>query len=268
MPYTVAHAAAVLPLARFARGRYLLSALVVGSMAPDFEYYLRLRPHSEWGHSPSGLLLFALPAGLVVLYLYHAVVRDPALHLLPRPFRRRLAHQPATAPGSLARAALASAICILAGAATHVVWDAFTHANGWGVAAAPALLGRVQLGGSSVPAYKALQHASTAVGMLVIGVWTVGWLARTPPVPGRPAEFLTRGERLVTSGIIALATLLAAILAATLAASEGAKTQAVVVRTVVAAMSAFAAAMLAYGVGFSAALRRGPPDTGDAGTQS
>ena len=39
MPLTIAHPAAVLP---FRHSRLPISALVIGSLAPDFEYFLHL----------------------------------------------------------------------------------------------------------------------------------------------------------------------------------------------------------------------------------
>ncbi|MSQ59664.1 MAG: DUF4184 family protein [Betaproteobacteria bacterium] len=40
MPFTIAHPAAALPLLRPLRGFGVLSALVIGSMTPDFPYFL------------------------------------------------------------------------------------------------------------------------------------------------------------------------------------------------------------------------------------
>lgn len=56
MPLTFAHPAAILPFSR--QSKYIhFSALVLGSMAPDFEYFLRGRPVGEIGHSFTGFLL-------------------------------------------------------------------------------------------------------------------------------------------------------------------------------------------------------------------
>ena len=87
MPLTPAHAAAVVPLSRWKR-YFWLSPLAVGSMSPDFVYYL-FPPH-RWrsiGHSFWGLLLFCIPAGLAVLYAYHRFFKRPLVLLLPRALR-------------------------------------------------------------------------------------------------------------------------------------------------------------------------------------
>ena len=64
MPFTVSHAAAALP---FRRARLVTSALVVGTMAPDFEYFLPLKTHDTFGHTFPGILVLTLPVALLVL---------------------------------------------------------------------------------------------------------------------------------------------------------------------------------------------------------
>ena len=57
MPFTVSHAAAVLPLRRYLPG-LPLSAMVIGSMLPDFGFLI---PHMDrnLSHGFGGLFLFA-----------------------------------------------------------------------------------------------------------------------------------------------------------------------------------------------------------------
>ncbi len=64
MPFTLAHPAAAAPLRRFG---LVLSALVVGSMAPDFPYFLPGLPQDKFGHTLAGVFWFCVPAGLAVL---------------------------------------------------------------------------------------------------------------------------------------------------------------------------------------------------------
>lgn len=44
MPFTISHAAAVLPFARFFKRERVFSALVIGSMVPDFGYFQPVAP--------------------------------------------------------------------------------------------------------------------------------------------------------------------------------------------------------------------------------
>ena len=65
MPFTVAHVAAVLPAVRWAR-RLEPSCLVIGSMSPDFEYFVRGEQVSTISHTFVGLFAWCLPATLVL----------------------------------------------------------------------------------------------------------------------------------------------------------------------------------------------------------
>jgi hypothetical protein len=86
------------------------------------------------------------------------------------------------------------------GAATHVGWDAFTHANTAVVRQLDLLRMPVDLGSHAVPLFKLLQHLSTLFGAVVIATW---YLGREPgPLP--PARLGT-GQRLAVFAAICAA---------------------------------------------------------------
>ena len=87
MPFTLAHAAAALP---FRRSSLIVSALIIGTMAPDFEYFLRLRVDDGFGHTLKGAFLLTLPLALFVLWTSHAFVQRLVADLLPDRLERRL----------------------------------------------------------------------------------------------------------------------------------------------------------------------------------
>jgi hypothetical protein len=60
LPLTLAHPAAVLPFRRW----FVFSGLVIGSLAPDFEYFLYVPDSLRIGHTLPGVFLFCLPVGL------------------------------------------------------------------------------------------------------------------------------------------------------------------------------------------------------------
>ncbi|MEU3346695.1 DUF4184 family protein [Streptomyces sp. NPDC006700] len=186
MPFTLSHAAAVLPAIRgdgTGRGRLVPSVLVAGSFAPDLIYYTAgfVPGAMEFGavtHSfPGVFTLDVLFAWLLVgVWL---LLREPLVALLPRARQGRAAAltrcgtpwtrpRPASVPWWYASAAL--------GALTHVVWDAFTHHDRWGMRLFP-VLGR-ELAGA--PVYWYLQYGSSAVAAVVIAGFLVHALRRTP----------------------------------------------------------------------------------------
>ena len=82
MPFTLSHAAAVLPISRLGRYRLPLSALMIGSMAPDFGYFFSQEASRELTHSFASLPLFALPMGLAVWLFYVALLEKTTITLL------------------------------------------------------------------------------------------------------------------------------------------------------------------------------------------
>ena len=179
VPFTFAHAAAAAP---FRRSRLILPAVIVGTMAPDFEYFLLLAPKSGYGHGWPGVLLLTLPLALLVYWLYQAYVRAPLIWLLPGGFRRRLPYR-SIEPNPFTPARLAIVLVSLSvGIATHILWDSFTHPTTW-VYRHWAMLSRTLtvpvLG--TIQYYKAFQHSSTILGLIVLAVWILHWYRSTPP---------------------------------------------------------------------------------------
>jgi hypothetical protein len=189
MPFTPAHVAAALP---FRRSRLIWSALIVGTIAPDLEYYVRLNADGRYGHTLAGTFLVTLPLAFGTLWLFHRFVKEPFVELMPDGLRRRLTvYLGGFGFGGAARFSLIIAP-LLVGIVTHLVWDSFTHPNGWPVLHWATLRHRVHMpliGG--VPVYKILQHASTLLGIAILLVWLLAWY-RTAEVcsasPGRSQD--------------------------------------------------------------------------------
>jgi len=180
VPFTIAHAAAVLPLQRFGRFTLPLSALMVGSMAPDFGYFFSFQAPREITHSFTGLLIFALPVGLAVWLFYVAVLEKATITLLSDRWHTRFAHTDAIRPALVARAAFA----ILLGAVTHLLWDAFTHRGTFLTRAFPVLLDPVPVA-SWMPIYHLLHGLSSIAGVVIL----VNWAQR---LHRQPAKSLIR----------------------------------------------------------------------------
>lgn len=67
MPALTAHPLVALP---FCLLGLPMSALVIGSVVPDGIYVVPFADQ-QFGHSPLGLIVFCLPAGLVFFWLWH-----------------------------------------------------------------------------------------------------------------------------------------------------------------------------------------------------
>ena len=164
MPFTVSHVAAVLPLHRIFK--LPLTALMVGSMAPDFGYFFSYEASRPLTHSFMGLFIFALPVGLLVWLFYVAFLEKATITLLSDRWHTRFAHTEAITPSLIARASIA----ILLGAVTHLLWDSFTHRGTFMTRAFPALLGPTP-GIGWMPWYHFLHGLSSVVGLVLLIAW-------------------------------------------------------------------------------------------------
>jgi len=141
-------------------------------MSPDFEYFLRARLTSTISHTLSGIVLFCLPVGFLV-YVSTQLFRPGVVALMPSYLRARF-RLTGTNP-SLVIVALSLVI----GATTHVVWDSFTHKNGW--SAQQMHLDRIFIG--KLPFYTVLQHGSTLVGLIVVAAFATRFIRSCEPAP-------------------------------------------------------------------------------------
>lgn len=170
MPFTVSHVAAVLPLAGSARARRYVDpwALAIGAMVPDVPIFLPflsslLPDYTDW-HSWRGVFTLDLAAVVVLLGVFHALVRDPLISLLPPSFAGRVA---ALAPSWQPARLLPIVAGAVIGAGTHVLWDSFTHSTGpaeWGEWLSYQVFGVIRL-------FRLLQYASSVVGLAVVVWW-------------------------------------------------------------------------------------------------
>ncbi|MET9608949.1 DUF4184 family protein [Streptomyces sp. NPDC006512] len=212
MPFTLSHAAAVLPAVRRtgrARGPLVASALVLGSFAPDTFYFMDaivegVMGYGTFTHSLVGVLT-ADAALTAVLAAYWLLLREPLTALLPR---RRQGRVHAFVRGEpwrgrrLPSLALWFYLSAVAGSLTHVVWDSFTHLDRWGTNALPELGEPLAFG---LPLYSYLQYGSSAAAACALLWFTVTGLRRLPDGPA-PASVpvLGRAEVLGALALVAL----------------------------------------------------------------
>ncbi|MER7250053.1 DUF4184 family protein [Kribbella sp. NPDC000426] len=179
MPFTLAHPAAVLPLIR---RPFVASALVAGAVAPDLLYvgpiyrfatrYINGNFTLTLTHEFTSAFWLDLVIALVLLGIYHLVLKRPLIALAPAPLAARL-------PPSVSPSALWVVVSAVIGALTHVVWDSFTHGDGYFVRHFPGVFRA-----AVTPAWdvnRILQYVSTLGGCLVLAIWLYRWYRRTTP---------------------------------------------------------------------------------------
>jgi len=212
MPFTLAHAAAAWP---FRRTRLDICAFIAGCFAPDFGYAVFVAPYALYGHTLPGLFVFDLPAGLLVLWLFHDYVKEPATIFLPKGIRERLEFsEKRFSLWPPARLAL-TALSILMGALTHIVWDSLTHEHYWPYRRWQALRLKVQLPvAGNVEVCKLLQYGSTLLGITVIAIWVWQWRRGSEPVDQPIPEPFTVAQKRMLIVALPMMAVLGAVLRA------------------------------------------------------
>ena len=171
MPFTFSHPTIVLPLTKYS-GKYLsLTGLIIGSMMPDFEYFIRMKVQSNFSHTIFGLFYFDLPFGILIAFVFHNLIRDSLFNNLPMLFKCRVeVFKSFNWNEYFKQHYFIVIISVLVGATTHLLWDSFTHINGYFVKSILVLQGTFKIAGHEITIYKLLQHLSTLFGGLFI-IW-------------------------------------------------------------------------------------------------
>lgn len=169
MPFTFSHPAIVLPLAYLPKRWFSMTGLVIGSLAPDFEYFIRMKISSVYSHTIAGLFWFDLPLVIVLSFLFHNIVRNSLIDNLPLFLKSRfIVFKSLNWNLYFKKNSSVVIISILIGSFSHLFWDNFTHKHGYFVERISLLSKDVSLFGSEIPILKILQHSSTFIGALII----------------------------------------------------------------------------------------------------
>ncbi|MFL1675829.1 DUF4184 family protein [Paenibacillus dendritiformis] len=176
MPYTLAHPLYAAPL-KLLQPKYLsLTGIILGSMAPDFEFFIALEPYQTIGHSTLGLFLQAIPLSILLAVLFHYLIKDPLARHLPSVWNLDRKAHGLVRPWRLTgiRGWTVFLISVIIGFYAHVLLDGFTHETGIFVGLYPLLQQHIM----GTPVYKLLQYGLSIIGLLVEGIIQVLLLSK------------------------------------------------------------------------------------------
>jgi hypothetical protein len=162
-----------------------LPALVIGSLVPDTAYALRNRDLEAFAHQFAGSLGYCLPTGLAAVGLF-ALVRRWAVQRLAAPYRVALLPSSQRSLGSPWRVLLS----LVLGIWTHLLWDSFTHRDGWLVQHWPVFeIPLFSLGGRTARVCHLLSYGSSFIGvawvLVVFERWKQACAGRSAATSGR-----------------------------------------------------------------------------------
>jgi hypothetical protein len=258
MPFTISHAAVVLPFARLLARWRLLSAVVVGAMVPDFGLFFPWHVYRFETHSALALITFCLPVGLATYWIFQYSIKTPVLEVLPEgAYARWHAYSSPADFASMRQWALA-ACGVFAGAVTHLVWDAFTHENARGIRMIPWLdEPMVDIGKHHVAMVHLLQDVSSLIGLVIVAA-VIGYglrRGREQPVPGRLLRPAERWAWVLTYVAAAVALSVACLLWARVGEPIGRSVNATATMIAVAALRGLASALLCTSLVLDGRLR-------------
>ncbi|MBS1920543.1 MAG: DUF4184 family protein [Bacteroidetes bacterium] len=131
MPFTFSHPGAVLPLGYLPKRYFSMTALVVGSIAPDFEYFIRMDSYSSFSHSLKGMFWFDLPLTIILAFVFHGVVRNKLIDNLPAFVASKFqVFKDFAWPAYFNKKFITVIYSAIIGISSHILWDAFTHERG------------------------------------------------------------------------------------------------------------------------------------------
>jgi hypothetical protein len=163
-------------------------------------------------HTIPGLFTACLPSGLLCYVAYHLLIKRPMFAILPKAVQRRCASLAARRIGVSPFEILWISLGIVVGAATHVLWDSFGHANQWGTRLIPALNSTaLTVHGVALPGYKLVQYGSTVLGLPLLAVVVWRSLRSRPARPLDPRMVLSARGKVIAwlwLGTITLVTAL------------------------------------------------------------
>lgn len=186
MPFTPSHAVVALP---FLRTRLVPAGIAIGAMTPDLPLFVRgMWPGYGLTHDLAWLPVTVVVA-VVLLLVWRCVLRPATRELVPRPVAERLPTEWDAGARAAARESVGGGVVgilwlvlsLALGVASHIAWDLFTHEGRAGEQLFPALAGQW----GPFTGAKWLQHASSAVGLLVLAIFAAVWLSRRAARPVR-----------------------------------------------------------------------------------
>jgi hypothetical protein len=169
MPLTFSHPALILP-AKYLPAKWIsMTGLIIGSVAPDFEYFIRMRVESLYSHTWTGMFWFDLPLSLLLTFIYHYIIRNSFICNSPVFLKKRLSRYiDFNWMDYFKHHFFTVIICLLVGIASHIFWDGFTHPHGDFVKMLPFLHETMTFSGIHIPNFKVAQYISTILGGIIV----------------------------------------------------------------------------------------------------
>jgi hypothetical protein len=168
MPFTPAHPAILFPFKWVNAKYYSLTALVIGCIVPDFEYFIFLSSGAWTSHTLKGIFTFDLPLCFIIAFIWHSFLRTTFMEMFPNiRFKAKNMLQNDVMISNPKQFVIFFTSSLF-GIVTHLVWDSFSHANGYMAHRIPILIEEMNFFGHPVRWCYILWYVSTFLGLIVV----------------------------------------------------------------------------------------------------
>jgi hypothetical protein len=175
MPFTFCHPAIILPLTK--SKKLSTSALILGSTAPDFEYFIRMDLVRTHSHDFWAMFYFNLPLTLCLFFIFQFIVKQPLINHLPNFLYSRFnAHLSKNHNFFTVKKIIWIVVSTLIGIFSHLLWDSFTHKHGFFEDYLPILLKQFSLFGKSYVTFQFSQTWCSIIG----GIYILYFIIKIP----------------------------------------------------------------------------------------
>jgi len=167
MPFTPAHPAILLPAHLLPRRYISWTALLIGSMVPDMEYFMFMNPGSRMSHTLYGVVNFNLPVTILLAIAWHQFAGPVLMKAFP--FTRKMyttIHEDYA--GWLAKNWLVFLISALVGIFSHLFLDGFCHHTGFMVQRIPYLQEMITVFGFTLRRCYLVWYVASAIGLVMM----------------------------------------------------------------------------------------------------
>lgn len=169
MPFTAAHPAILVPLKKVPEKYISWTALIIGSMVPDMEYFIWLSSGSFLSHTRMGIFYFDLPMTFLLAFFWQQsavfICRKRWPYLKAQYLHQRIEYF----PDYLKKHWFKFTVSALVGILSHLAWDSFSHAKGYmAVNVFPVLIEHISIMGIYTRLCYVVWYVSTIVGLLAI----------------------------------------------------------------------------------------------------
>lgn len=177
MSFTFSHVAASVPLlgikSRNGKNLFDVTAFILGSIAPDFEFFIKLQPLKPimvipFGHTPIGMFCYDLPLCFLFAWVFHNIIKSPLVLHLPQPFVQRYAKFAWQKWSIDLRSFIVFCYSAILAMLIHILWDSLTHLNSPVVQYINFLSQPINLFNHIIPLCKLLDHSGTILGLAIV----------------------------------------------------------------------------------------------------